>query len=149
MTSSSLNTLKMYGSWEWSTFYKSSCLKFLMPGKFWKDSLRTLIWWSSPQDNQYPFFPHWFAPFLFLLLFYFLEQQTLKWLDTHLPNMFKYKILCNHFNSTGPKLYILFHCFPIHSVKSDICKQYGASVMIDDNVQYIQQVCILKNSRSS
>ncbi|KAK8803610.1 hypothetical protein WA158_001304 [Blastocystis sp. Blastoise] len=58
----------------------------------------------------------------------FLEKQTNNWLDKHLPDLFKERIICNHFNTQGKTL-----------KKVDVCKEYGACVMIDDNVKYSQE----------
>ncbi|ETO30819.1 hypothetical protein RFI_06303 [Reticulomyxa filosa] len=54
-----------------------------------------------------------------------LEKLTRAWVRKHYPGIFKDIRLGNHFSSQGKKL-----------SKAEMCNQIGASVLIDDSIQY-------------
>lgn len=54
-----------------------------------------------------------------------IRQPTLQWLDTYFPGTFVDVHFGNHYALSGPSM-----------SKSEICKQVGAQVLIDDNPRY-------------
>eukprot|EP00877_Chromochloris_zofingiensis_P012253 jgi/Chrzof1/7281/Cz02g17200.t1 len=54
-----------------------------------------------------------------------IQDITLDWIDRHYPNLFEEVYFGNHFAMSG-----------ISRKKSDICRQIGADVLIDDNPTY-------------
>lgn len=50
-----------------------------------------------------------------------LTKQTHEWINSYYPNIFKDIIICNHYG-TGEK-----------KCKTDVCKELGIKIMIDDN----------------
>lgn len=53
------------------------------------------------------------------------EEQTKAWLNQHFPEMFKEIHVTNGFSLSGQK-----------RLKKDVCKQVGASLLIDDCLEY-------------
>lgn len=58
-----------------------------------------------------------------------LEPLTRGWLERHFPNVFTSVHHGNHYGEGVKK------------EKYDICKDIGATILIDDNWRYIKQVC--------
>lgn len=54
-----------------------------------------------------------------------IREPTLRWLNAHFPDTFVDVHFGNHYALTGPS-----------KSKSEICKQVGAQVLIDDNPRY-------------
>lgn len=57
-----------------------------------------------------------------------IQEQTLEWLDRHFPGIFDQVFFGNHFALEGTS-----------KKKSEICKEIGASVLIDDNPWYAME----------
>lgn len=57
-----------------------------------------------------------------------IREPTLQWLETHFPGTFVDVHFGNHYALSGPSM-----------SKSEICKQVGAQVLIDDNPRYAME----------
>ncbi|KAL0739356.1 hypothetical protein Bca4012_015566 [Brassica carinata] len=57
-----------------------------------------------------------------------IKDHTLEWLDMHFPGMFKQIHFGNHFALHGES-----------KPKSEICRSFGAEVLIDDNPRYAEE----------
>ncbi|ESQ53842.1 hypothetical protein EUTSA_v10025620mg [Eutrema salsugineum] len=57
-----------------------------------------------------------------------IKDHTLKWIDIHFPGMFKQIHFGNHFALHGES-----------KPKSEICRSFGAEILIDDNPRYAEE----------
>ncbi|KAF3531511.1 hypothetical protein DY000_02036707 [Brassica cretica] len=57
-----------------------------------------------------------------------IKDHTLEWLDMHFPGLFKHIHFGNHFALHGES-----------KPKSEICRSFGAEILIDDNPRYAEE----------
>jgi len=58
-----------------------------------------------------------------------LREQTISWLDTHLPNIFSEVVFTNHFQGAGQK-----------RSKGDVCLELGIEAFVDDAIHNAENV---------
>lgn len=58
-----------------------------------------------------------------------IEERTLVWINEHFPNTFSKVVFGNHFSKDG-----------VSKPKSQLCKENGITLLIDDQIRYAQEV---------